>query len=81
MTDLVADGDEDDFGSGIKRKDIGVDPLSGGVGIGGERRNVAVSSADDDTNPCSGQSFDDGGIGAVESNFLDRSGLEELGGF
>lgn len=70
MTDLVADGDEHDFGGGIKRKDIGVDPLSSGVRIGGKRRNVAVSSADDDTDPCSGQSFDDGGIGAVKSNFL-----------
>ena len=55
--------------------------MGGGVRIGGEGRNVSVTGADDDADTGSGQSFDDGGIGAVEPHFLDRRGLEELDGF
>lgn len=76
--DLVADGDEGDVAGGVEGEDIRIDPLSGGVGIGGQAGDV--SGADDDLHAGAGEGGDDGRIGAVEADLLDRSGAEEVGG-
>ena len=75
--DLVADGDEGDLAGGVEGEDVRVDPLSGGVGIGSQAGDVA--GTDDDLDAGAGEGGDDGRIGAVEADPLDRSGAEEVG--
>lgn len=78
--DLVADGDQSDVASRVVRKHIRVDPLCGGGEIGGEAGNVAVGGADDDTDAGVSEGSENHRIGAVEADFSDGGGLEELDG-
>lgn len=74
--DLVADGDQDDLAGRVEGSHVGVDPIFGEIGVGGQRRDVAVGGADDDSDAGVGEGFDYGRVGSVQSDLLNGSRLE-----
>jgi hypothetical protein len=76
--DLVANGDERDVAGGVVGDHVRVHPSSRGVRIGGQRRNLAVGSTDDDSDAGSSKGLDDSTVDAIEPNFSNSCGLEEV---
>jgi hypothetical protein len=78
--DLVADGDERDVAGGVVGDHVRVHPCSRRVRVGGQRRNLAVGSTDDDSDAGASEGLDDSTVGAVEPDFSNSRGLEEVRG-
>lgn len=78
--DLIADVDEHDVAGGVEGQDIGADPLSRGVGIGGERGDVSVGGSYHDPDAAVGQGLDDGRIRAIKPDLSDCGRPEKFGG-